>query len=335
MRAPDGSAVTDKGNHMTLTQLSFAQKAAKHWTPERIKKVTGGKKYLLDPLNGGELLRSLGLLNADASMPADAIRKYAQINHMISLMEPLVLSLSARFQVVRILDCGCGNSYLTLLLAWCFREIWKKPAQITGIDSRADVIGKSAKRAADLQLQDFVSFETMSVADFQRRREAIQPEDERKATRIHFVLALHACDTATDDALALAFSEKADAFAVAPCCQAELAGTWRKMSAENFKNAFSVLIHSPELRRDSCSTFTDAMRVLLARGSGYEVTATEFVPSAHTPKNRLLTGLRRGNYLEPALDEYASLRQALGAGIALEQRLPPEAVVRLHQKILR
>jgi SAM-dependent methyltransferase len=320
---------------MNVTQLSFAQKAAKHWTPERLKKITGGKKYIIDPLNGGELLRSLGLLNSDASMPADATRKFVQINHMISLIEPLVLSLSERFQVVRVLDCGCGNSYLTLLLAWCFREIWKKPAQIIGIDTRSDVIAKSAKRAVELRLQDYVRFETLSVADFHRRREEIVSEDERKATRTHFVIALHACDTATDDALALAFADKSDAFAVAPCCQAELAGVWRKMSAENFKSAFSVLIQSPELRRDSCSTFTDAMRVLLARGCGYEVTATEFVPSAHTPKNRLLTGIRRGNYLETALDEYAAMRKALGAGIALEQRLSSEAVLRLSQKILR
>lgn len=335
MRAPEGTAVIDKGNHMTVTQLSFAQKAAQHWTQERIRKMTGGKKYMIDPLNGAELLRALGLLNSDAGMSADAVRKYVQINHMIALMEPLVLSLCARFPAVRILDCGCGNSYLTILLAWCFREIWKKPAQIIGIDTRSDVIAKSAKRAADLQLQDFVTFETVSVADFHRRREQTESADERKSTRIHLVIALHACDTATDDALALAFADKSDAFAVAPCCQAELAGLWRKMSAENFKSAFSVLINSPELRRDSCSTFTDAMRVLLARGSGYEVTATEFVPSAHTPKNRLLTGNRRGNYLDNALDEYAELRQALGTGIALEQRLSAEALVRLNQKILR
>lgn len=320
---------------MTVTQLSFAQKAAKHWTPERVRKVTGGKKYIVDPVRGSELLRALGLLNADASMPADAVRKYAQINHMVALLEPTILSLSERFSVVRILDCGCGNSYLTLLLAWCFKEHWKKKAEIVGIDTRADVISKSTQRANDLGLADFLRFVTVSVQDYSLQRDGIESPEQRKATRTHFVVALHACDTATDDALALAFAERADAFAVAPCCQAELAGQWRKKSAENFKNAFSVLIHSPELRRDSCSTFTDAMRVLLARGSGYEVTTTEFVPSTHTPKNRLILGTRRGNFLESALDEYAELSQALGSGISLEKRLPPEVASKLDQKILR
>ena len=97
------------------------------------------------------------------------------------------------------------------------------------------------------------------------------------------------------------------------------------MAAQNFKSAFSILINSPELRRDSCSTFTDALRVLLMRGQGYEVTTSEFVPSSHTPKNMLILGLRRGRYFESALHEYMALRAALGAGICLEDALTDEA----------
>jgi len=308
-----------------MTHLTFRQKAEKHWTPERIRKLTGGKSYLIDPLSGAELLRSLGLLNADASMPADAVRKYAQINHVVALMQPPLSQLSERFPVLRILDCGCGNSYLTFLLAWCFKNVWKKKVVLTGIDTRADVIAKSTARAHELGLEDYLSFEQISVQDYQKRRDEIADPEARKASRNHVIVGLHACDTATDDALALAFSEKSDAIAVAPCCQAELANRWRKLSAEHFKNAFSVLIQSPELRRDSCSTFTDALRVLLMRGGGYEVTTTEFVPSAHTPKNRLILAQRRGNYFEPALHEYLQMRTALGAGIGLEARLSGEA----------
>ncbi|MEN9529646.1 MAG: hypothetical protein RI932_1519 [Pseudomonadota bacterium] len=308
-----------------MTQLTLRQKAEKHWTPERIRKLTGGKSFLIDPLAGAELLRSLGLLNADASMPADAVRKYTQINHMVALLHPTLNQLSERFPVLRILDCGCGNSYLTFLLAWCFKNLWKKKAHLTGIDTRADVIAKSRTRAQELGLDEYLSFEQISVQDFQKRRDEIADVEQRKASRSHVIVGLHACDTATDDALALAFSERADAIAVAPCCQAELANRWRKLSAEQFKSAFSVLIQSPELRRDSCSTFTDALRVLLMRGQGYEVTTTEFVPSAHTPKNRLILSQRRGNYFEPALHEYVQMRNALGAGIGLEERLAGDA----------
>lgn len=314
-----------------MTQLTFIQKAEKHWTKERLQKLTGGKKLLIDPLQGAELLRSLGLLNSDASMPADAVRKYLQINHMVALLAQPVLQLSERFPVVRILDCGCGNSYLTFLLAWCFRNVWKKQAIITGIDARADVISRSTSRARDLGLEDILRFEKQTVDDFFELREKNLSPEERKSTRNHLVVALHACDTATDDSIALAFSERADVVAVAPCCQAELANRWRALAAEQFKSAFAVLINSPELRRDSCSTFTDAMRVLLLRGQGYEVTTTEFVPSSHTPKNRLIVATRRGNYQSSALKEYVELRKSLGAGIGLESRLVDEAAALLGE----
>ncbi|MEY2987269.1 MAG: hypothetical protein RJB13_790 [Pseudomonadota bacterium] len=308
-----------------MTQLTFDQKAQLHWTSDRIKKVTGGKKLIIDPLQCAQLLRSLGLLNSDASMSADSVRKYRQINHMVTALSKTMLELSQQVQTVRILDCGCGNSYLTILIAWCFKYIWKKPAIIVGIDSRNDVIATSAKRAGELNLSDVVSFEKLSVQEFQNRRASIGDIEQRRQSRNHMIIALHACDTATDDAIALGFSEKSDVIAVAPCCQAELSTKWRQMAAENFRSAFSILINSPELRRDSCSTFTDAMRVLLMRGQGYEVTTTEFVPSSHTPKNRLILGLRRGRYFEGALQEYLALQDALGAGICLEDALTDEA----------
>lgn len=308
-----------------MTQFTFEQKAHRHWTRDRIKKVTGGKNLVIDPFQGAQLLRVLGLLNADASMPADSVRKYRQINHMVGSLSHALLALSNQFETVRILDCGCGNSYLTLLLAWCYRHHWKKSALIVGIDHRRDVIETSTKRAEDLGLSDIVSFRQISVQDYLSEREKITDVELRRQGRTHMIIGLHACDTATDDALALGFSEKADALAVAPCCQAELAAKWRQLSAEKFKSAFSVLINSPELRRDSCSTFTDAMRVLLMRGQGYEVTTTEFVPSNHTPKNRLILGLRRGRFLESALREYIELKSALGAGLGLESALADEA----------
>ena len=308
-----------------MTQLTLLQKAEKHWTPERIRKLTGGKKLLIEPLKGAELLRSLGLLNADASMPADGVKKFLQINHMVALLSQPILQLADRFPVIRILDCGCGNSYLTFLIAWCCKNVWLKSAQITGIDSRADVIQRSAARAQELGLDDVLFFEQKTVHEFSSEREKRFSPEERKVNRYHLIVALHACDTASDDSIALAFTEKSDVVAVAPCCQAELANKWRQLAADQFKSALSVLINSPELRRDSCSTFTDAMRVLLLRGQGYEVTTTEFIPSNHTPKNRLILANRRGNYQASSLREYFDLRAALGAGIVLDQKLVDEA----------
>src|SRR5690606_35070577 len=106
--------------------------------------------------------------------------------------------------------------------------------------------------------------------------------------RLHAVLALHACDTATDDALALGIRRNADVLAVAPCCQAELAQHFRKPGSAPADSPLAVILHSPNLRREACAVFTDALRLALVRALGYEATATEFIESSHTPRNRLI-----------------------------------------------
>ena len=328
-----------------MTTPTFAQKVKTWWTPERTAKVTGNKKVLFDPALTAPLLRELLLLNADASMAADSVRKFMQINHMVELLKPRMLELKDRFPVVKILDCGCGNSYLTFLLAWAFQHIWKHPVVIVGIDTNAKVIEQCQARAQRLGFSDLLQFEAISVQDFWAREKAdaaqiLASEQNTSAggegakaknrLRFHAVIALHACDTATDDALATALELKADVIAVAPCCQAELASKWRELSGKNFKHALGVVMRSHELRRDVASSFTDAMRLLLLRGSGYETQSMEFVPSAHTPKNRLIVAQRRGNYQDDALKEYLELKEHLGGeGISLEANLPEAARARL------
>lgn len=150
-------------------------------------------------------------------------------------------------------------------------------------------------------------------------REAKLPE------RLHAVLALHACDTATDDALALGVRQKADLLAVAPCCQAELASLFKTQVEQRVASPLSVILHSPNLRRDAAATFTDALRLALVRAMGYEATATEFVPSTHTPKNRLILAERRGRYNREAWRDYLALRQSLGnPALAFERNLTEE-----------
>lgn len=303
---------------------AFEQRAQLLWTPERLAKVTGGRKLLFLPTNAPTLLRALGILNSDATMSSDSMRKFVQINHMIDLLKPGLEDLKERQKIVRIIDCGCGNSYLTFLVAWLFSRIWQHPVEILGIDTNAKLIDKCTQRANLLGLTESLTFATKSVAQC---AEELQLSPDR---RIHAVIALHACDTATDDALALALGVKADLIAVAPCCQAELAAKWRALSTTHLKHSLGVLMNSPELRRDSCATFTDALRMLLLRGAGYETTSTEFVPSQHTPKNRLILAEKRGRYLDSALSEYLTLKETLGqVGIKLEEHLPEEPALRL------
>jgi SAM-dependent methyltransferase len=291
----------------------FNETVRKWWTNERLKKIMGDKKYTITPLSAPFLLRSLGLLNSDASMSADNLKKFIQINHMFNLLESQFEDLIKRHKVIRIIDVGCGKSYLTFLLAWCFLEQWKHPAEIIGVDTNAKIIKGCNEKADKLGFSNILHFECVSMLTYKWNKE----------TRPNAVVALHACDTATDMALSFAIKEKADFIAVAPCCQAELARKWKE--DKNITHPLSPVFHTPQVRREIAAHFTDALRICLVRSRGYEVTATEFVSSSHTPKNRLITCVRRGNYLDLAENEYTSLKNHIGGqSITLEELLIAE-----------
>ena len=300
----------------------FTEKAARHWTKEREAKVTGGKDWLIKPSEGAAVLRAIGLLNSDASMPADAVRKFSQINHMLTLLRPVLEDLISRHEQIRVVDACCGTSYLTILLAWLLSKRWNKKACIVGIDSNARVIATSQERATALSLADMVRFKAEKVGD--RPWDDIFAElfPDEAAGRPHLVLSLHACDIATDHAMAFAVNAKADAMAFAPCCHAELARKWKTVGDSKTEHPFNPIFQTPNIRRETAAHVTDTMRMLLLRSRGYEVTATEFVPSAHTVKNRLLLCQRRGQFLKSASAEFTSLKTALsGEGILLEELL--------------
>jgi len=297
---------------MTVLQ----QKITKHWTEDRIKKITSGKKYVIRPDQAGVMLHAIGILNNDASMSADNVRKFIQINHMLSLLEHSLKDLAKRFDVVRIFDIGCGNSYLSLILAWYFIERLKHPCQILGIDRNKKVIENSEKRATLLGFgralkffQSEINLDSWQQAYKQKYCEEDKVESQAEVKRPHLVLALHACDTATDYAVALGIKEKADVIAVVPCCQAEVAKKWSQN--ENPLHPLKPVFDVPNFRREIASQFTDVLRFLFLRSSGYEVTATEFVLLEHSHKNRLILAERRGNYFKKAKDQYEALKKEL------------------------
>ncbi|MBM4253242.1 MAG: SAM-dependent methyltransferase [Deltaproteobacteria bacterium] len=310
------------------TDTEFTAKATRHWTKEREAKITGGKDWLIRPSESAPVLRAVGLLNADASMSADAVRKFSQINHMLTLLRPVLEDLVARHQQVRVVDACCGTSYLSLLLAWLLRHKWHKDAQIIGIDANAKVIATSQQRAVALGLGDMLRFTAARVGDrpwhdiYGALFPVASDGEISAAPRPHLVISLHACDTATDHAMAFAVHAKADAMAFAPCCHAELARKWKDLAESKTLHPFSPIFQTPNIRRETAAHFTDTMRMLLLRSRGYEVTATEFVPAAHTVKNRLLLCQRRGQYLKSAGVEFSEMKAALlNTGIILEDLL--------------
>lgn len=290
---------------------AFTDRARAWWTPERLHDLAGDRRLPLSPDRAPLVLRALGLLNGDASMPPDRVRKWRQINHMVVVLGPTLRALAPADGVVRIVDAGCGRSYLTMALAHVLRDRDGRDVRVLGLDRDPTVIEASARRAEVAGVADRTRY---CVADL----DDVDPAGVWASAwgapldRLDLVVALHACDTATDAALALAVRTEAAAIAVAPCCQAELAARWATSAAGG---AFAAVHRSAHLRRHAAATVTDTMRLLALRARGYEASAIEFVASEHTPKNTLLRAHRAADAegeRDVARVELASLVEATG-----------------------
>ena len=304
----------------------FTRRARAYWSEERLRRLVGDKRLLLPPGRAPLLLRALGLLKGDASMPPGRVPKYRQINHMLALVLPALEELAQRCGCVDLVDAGCGRSYLSMLAAWWLRQEGV-PVRILGIDRNEGLLDACRRRAEAAGLGDALRFHAADLevdpgpawdAAFGRPLEAL-----------HGVLSLHACDTATDDALALAVRRRAPFVAVAPCCQAELARRWAARAEADPGHPMAGLWRVPHLRRAAAATLTDAYRLLLLRACGYRARAAEFVESVHTAKNTLIWGMLHEDApaMRAAAAEYRALRRAHGdEAIGLEARLPPGTV---------
>lgn len=233
-----------------------------------------------------ELLKELHLLTREGQLNADARRKLKQIRHFVGLLRPGLDDALARHPEPAVVDCGAGKSYLGFLLY----ELVLGPAgrgTLTAVESRPELAQTAAALAAQI-----------GAARFRIRAGAIA--EAELPERIHVVTALHACDTATDDALALGIERGADHIAVVPCCQAEVARALAgegpaavgQGPAEARDPADEALIQHPLHRRELGSHLTNVVRGLCLAAHGYRVTVTELVGWEHAVKNELVLGAR-------------------------------------------
>jgi hypothetical protein len=265
-------------------------------------------------------LRALGLMHRDASIPVRENRKFLQINHVVRVMRVAIAELASAHGIVRLVDAGCGRSYLTLLLAWCAQHRWNHPLEVLGIDRSAEIIDECRRRTAIAELGDVVRFVAAPLEGIDVAKAWGEAFGEPRA--VHGVFGLHACDTATCDAIALGVSIDAPLIAVAPCCQAELARGWSQIAERGDTGAFAPIWGMPHLRRETAAHVTDAMRVLLLRSQGYDVTPMEFIAAEHTKKNTLIRAIHKRTHDAKARADYEALVAATGGvGIALADRL--------------
>ena len=329
MRAPPEPEDEDDTDGEDATRagwaVAFGARARAHWTAARVAALAAGKALVLPPVEAALLLRALGLLRADGSLPPTEVRKYWQVSHMVTVLGPALRTLRERPGTLRVLDAGCGRSYLTLVLAWLAREVWRQPLEVLGVDRDPAVIAEGRRRAAVAGLGDVVRFVAAPLdgLDVGAAWAAafVRAPDER-AGPVDAVIALHACDTATCDAIALGVRAGAALIAVAPCCQAELARGWAELAEAGAPGAFAPIWSMPHLRRELAAEVTDALRALLLRAAGYDVAAIEFVPSPHTRKNTLIRAARSGGAAPDARAAYDAMVAATGGrGLALAARL--------------
>ena len=247
------------------------------------------------------VLVALGISDAQGRVKPTRQAKYRQVEEFLRLLDASLTEAMAQGQVrtptvddpLRIADLGCGNAYLTFAAhAHLSRRL---PVRMTGVDVKQQSADHNSQVAAGLGIDaDFV---VGSIADARLER---SPD---------VVLALHACDTATDDALARALEWDASLVLAAPCCHHDIAAQLRTTQVPE---PYAMLTRYGILRERFADTLTDALRASLLRREGYRVDVVEFVESAHTPRNTLLRAVRTGAPGDDAAREYDDLVAAWG-----------------------
>ncbi|MCW2868653.1 MAG: SAM-dependent methyltransferase [Marmoricola sp.] len=244
-------------------------------------------------------LRALGISDAQGRVKPSRQAKYRQVEEFVRALDAALEDAQRSGKVrtptaedpLRVVDLGCGNAYLTFAALAHLGE--RMPVRMLGVDVKDQSRRHNSEVARELGVQDRITFLTAGIDDVEL--------DERPDV----VLALHACDTATDDALERAVGWEADLVLAAPCCHHDVSAQLRRVPTPV---GWSSLTRDGILRERLADTLTDALRAGILRQVGYRVEVVEFVDSAHTPRNTLLKAVRTGAAPSPqAREEYDAL----------------------------
>lgn len=260
-----------------------------------------------------ELLKALHILTREGKLNQDSRRKLKQVYHLYQFIEKLLTELSTQSpgSAITVADHGAGKSYLGFILYDLFFK--QLPSgHIYGIETRAELVQKSRELQSTLGF-DRMSFLNLSVADSTQSAEL--PE------RVAMVTALHACDTATDDAIAFGLAKKAKIMVLVPCCQAELARHLNQNKALSLKRTpLAELWRHPLHTREMGSQLTNVLRCLYLEAMGYKVTVTELVGWEHSMKNELIIAQFTGHKQKAAAERLQSLLAEFGLEALLVTR---------------
>ncbi len=239
----------------------------------------------IKPNQSIELLKELHILTREGKFNQDSRRKLKQVYHLFHFIEPLLNEVLTANQNLTLADHGAGKSYLGFIIYDLFLKA-RDVGHIYGIETREELVSKSQQLAAKL------GFARMSFLNLSVEESICSPQ---LPEQIDVVTALHACDTATDDAIKFALHKQAEFIVLVPCCQAEVATVLNKNKNQSFgKTPLSEIWRHPIHTREFGSHLTNVLRCLQLEAHGYRVTVTELVGWEHSMKNELIIAHRTG-----------------------------------------
>ena len=238
------------------------------------------EKYEIKEHQSIELLKELHILTRDGKMNQDSRRKLKQVYHLVQFIEPIIEDLFTEKESVQLIDFGSGKSYLGFILYDLIGKLQSKPLEIIGLELRKDLVEYCQALAIKLQFNR-MAFHHLST------EEAIA--SDHLPLTVDLVTALHACNTATDDAIRFGLAKQVQHLVLVPCCQAEVASFLRKKKSIEGEDSYLAQIwRHPIHSREFGSHITNVLRTLQLESHGYKVTVTELVGWEHSMKNELI-----------------------------------------------
>ncbi len=249
-----------------------------------------------------ELLKELHILTREGQLNQDSRRKLKQVYHLYQFIEPLLAEVLAGTGGLTLADHGAGKSYLGFILYDLFLKS-KEAGTVYGIETRKELVAHSRELATRL---DFPRMKFLDVSVEESTGSAELP------ATIDVVTALHACNTATDDAIRFALAKQARFVVLVPCCQAEVASVLRKNKNASFGlTPLSEIWRHPIHTREFGSQLTNVLRCLQLEAHGYQLTVTELVGWEHSMKNELIIARRTDAPRKNAMERLEKILEEL------------------------
>lgn len=285
----DYQALINKKGEATIKRKPASKKPATSLSHNR------KKQYILNDETAKGFLIQLGIMAEDGQIKPSKYDKYKQINKYLETIEGVMSEFEQDF--IRIIDFGCGKSYLTFAMYHYLTEILHKQVEIVGLDLKEDVIAFCNDLANKLGY-DHLKFQVGDIGKYTTNQ------------HIDMVVSLHACNTATDAALAKAVGWEAKVILAVPCCHHEC---YTQITTP----LLDPILKHGILKEKIASFITDGMRSLYLEGMGYKVNVMEFIDMQHTPKNVLIKAIKAGTTNQKALDTYKQLSEGMHLDLTL------------------